>query len=73
MAGHSLCSESFLQRLREDTKAEVCPTPISSPVAKGHAPTEPKVALPTPAQKQFYSVNLCGESMTNWVSASQGK
>jgi len=42
-AGHSLCSESFLQRLRAqacgllDTKAGVCPTPISLHVAKGHA------------------------------------
>jgi len=43
-AGHSLCSNSLFERLRAqacgllDTKAGVCPTPIFSPVAKGHAP-----------------------------------
>jgi hypothetical protein len=29
--------------------------------------------LSTHAHKQFYSVNPCGESMANWVYASQGK
>jgi len=67
----------FTERLRAqangllDTKAGVCPTPISSHVAKGHAPTEPQVAQPTPTQKQFYFVNPYGESMANLVYASQ--
>jgi len=30
-------------------------------------------ALPTPTQKQFYYVNLCGESIANWFYVSSEK
>jgi hypothetical protein len=58
-AGHSLCSNSLFNAFVK-TQSGVCPTPISSLVAKGHAQScsaHPK------------SVFLFMQSMTNWVFA----
>jgi hypothetical protein len=65
-AGHSLCSNPLFDAFVKTRKRGFVQPPFSR-LSQKVMPS-----LPLPAQKQFYSVNPCGESMANWVYALQG-